>query len=97
MAVLFKAQLARLTEVKPDDVCIRIDAAFSKAAVAVWGFDLAKLNGDLGEIVLTFDHRLNRLRAFSFLDVDFSTIASIAKAVVDLFTSVPTDVNKDGA
>jgi hypothetical protein len=92
--VLFKSQLAKLAEVNNEDICIRIEAAFSKAAVAVWGFDVASLNGELGEIVITFDRRMNRLRAFSFLDVDFSTIGSIAKAVVDLFTSVPTNVNK---
>jgi hypothetical protein len=94
MAVLFKTQLARLAEVKDQDICIRIEAAFCKAAVAVWGLDIAKLNGELGEFVITFDRRMNRLRAFSFLDVDLSAIGSIAKAVVDLFTSVPTDVNK---
>lgn len=93
MAVLFKSQLAGLAEVKDEDICIRIEAAFSKAAVAVWGFDVASLNGDLGEIVITFDRRMNRLRAFSFLDVDFTTIGSIAKAVLDLFISAPTDVN----
>ncbi len=94
MALLFEKQLARLDEVKDHDICIRIEAAFCKAAVAVWGFDIAKLNGELGEFVITFDRRMNRLRAFSFLDVDLSTIGSIARAVVDLFTSAPTDVNK---
>lgn len=94
LKAMYEQYLQQLNQVGDDHICIRIEAAFSKAAVAVWGFDLAKLNGDLGEIVLTFDRRMNRLRAFSFLDVDFSVVGGIAKAIVDLFTSVPTNVNK---
>ncbi|MEO8061947.1 MAG: alkaline phosphatase family protein [Pseudomonadota bacterium] len=94
LAFTFKKQIERLALVKPDDVCIRIEAGFCKAAVAVWGFDIAKLDGDIGEIVLCFDHGFYNLRPFSFLDVDFSTLGSIARAVIDIFTSVPTNVNK---
>lgn len=94
MHQFFKRQLESLALVQPDDVCIRIEAGFCKAAVAVWGFDIAKLDGDIGEIVLCFDHGFYNLRPFSFLDVDFSTLGSIAKAVIDIFTSVPTNVNK---
>lgn len=94
VAMFFKSQLTRLTEVQPDDVCIRIQAAFSDASLSVWGFDVASLRGELGELILAFDHRLGRLRAFSFLDVDFSALASIALPIVRLFTEVPKDVNK---
>lgn len=91
LAALFPSQSQRLREVEDDFVCIRIDAAFSKSAVAVWGFDVGQLRGEFGELMFAFDRRLNRLRAFSFVDVDFSTLGAVAKAFVSLIAS--TDVN----
>ena len=93
-AVFFKSRLARLAEVQDDFVCIRIDAGFSKAAVSIWGFELAKLNGELGEMFLAFDHRMNRLRCFCFFDVNLSAVVSIARDIVDLFADVPDSVNE---
>ena len=93
-AVFFKGRLARLAEVQNDFVCIRIDAGFSKAAVSIWGFELAKLNGELGEMFLAFDHRMNRLRCFCFFDVNLSAVVSIARDIVDLFADVPDSVNE---
>lgn len=94
VALLFKSQLTSLSEVQPDDVCVRIEAAFTDASLSVWGFDVASLRGELGEIFLAFDHGLNRLRPFAFLDVDFSTLAALALDFLNIFTEVPKDVNK---
>ncbi len=93
----FKDQVQRLAQVQPDDVCIRIQAAFSDASISVWGFDVASLDGELGELILTFSHRFDRLLPFSFLDIKLSTLAStlsIALPLIRLFKEVPTDVNK---
>jgi len=93
-ALLFKRQLKRLADVQPDDICIRIQAAFTDASVSVWGFDVASLRGDLGELILAFDHNLRTLRPFCFLDVDFSTVAEIVGDIIGIFTTVLPDVNK---
>ena len=93
----FKDQVERLKQVQPDDVCIRIQAAFSDASVSVWGFDVASLDGELGEIILVFSHRFDRLLPFSFVDIKLSTLAStlaITLPFIRLFKEVPTDVNK---
>jgi hypothetical protein len=90
----FESELERLSMVKPDDVCIRIQAAFTDASVSVWGFDVASLRGEAGELILAFDHRARTLRPFAFLDVDFSALASIALDIIGLFTEVPSDVNE---
>jgi prepilin-type processing-associated H-X9-DG protein len=71
VAFFFKKQLERLAEVKDDFVCIRIQAQFTDASLSVWGFDVASLNGELGELVLAFDYRMERC-AFSA----FSTSSS---------------------
>jgi phospholipase C len=92
--LFFASQLVRLSQVQPDDVCIRIQAAFTDASVSVWGFDVASLRGELGELILAFDHRAQTLRPFSFLDVDFTTIGSIAWPIVAHFKEVPSDVNQ---
>ena len=93
LAQFYSEQLARLAEVQNDFVCIRIEAGFSKTAVSVWGFELAKLNGELGEMFLAFDQRLNRLRTFCFFDVELSAVVSIARDIIDLFTDVPKSAN----
>lgn len=90
----FGSQLVRLASVKPDDVCIRIQAGFTDASVSVWGFDVASLRGEFGELILAFDHRVQTLRPFAFLDIDLTTLASFALPVVRLFKEVPKDVNK---
>jgi phospholipase C len=93
--LFFHSQLERLAYVQPDDVCIRIQAAFTDATVSVSGFDLASLRGELGELILAFDHRAEILRPFAFLDVDYTTIASIALPIYRLFKDdVPKDWNK---
>ena len=93
VATIFKSKLLRLSQVQPDFVCIRIQAAFTDASVQVWGFDVASLRGELGEIILAFDRSLTRLLPFSFLDVDFTLLANIALPVVRLFKEVPSNVN----
>ena len=93
LARFYGDQLTRLAEVQNDFVCIRIEAGFSKTAVSIWGFDLAKLNGEIGEMFLAFDQRLNRLRCFCFFDVDLSAVVSIVRDIVDLFADVPKSVN----
>jgi phospholipase C len=92
-ATLFKSRFLRLAMVQPDYVCIRIQAAFSNASVSVSGFDVASLRGELGEFIIAFDRTLTRVLPFSFLDVRFSTLASIAIEIISLFTEVPTNVN----
>ena len=92
-AVLFKPRYLRLAQVQADYVCIRIQAAFTDASVSVSGFDVAELRGELGEFIIAFDKHLTRVVPFSFLDVDFSLLASIAIQIVDLFTEVPSSVN----
>ena len=92
-ATLFKSRFLRLSQVQSDYVCIRIQAAFSNASVSVSGFDVASLRGDLGEFIIAFDRTLTRVLPFSFLDVKFSTLASIAIEIVSLFTEVPSNVN----
>jgi phospholipase C len=92
-AVLFKSRFLRLGLVQPDYVCIRIQAAFSNASVSVSGFDVASLRGELGEFIIAFDRTLTRVLPFSFLDVKFSTLASIAIDIINLFTEVPSNVN----
>jgi len=92
-ATLFKSRFLRLGLVQPDYVCIRIQAAFSDASVSVSGFDVASLRGELGEFIIAFDRTLTRVLPFSFLDVKFSTLASIAIDIINLFTEVPSNVN----
>ena len=94
LARFFQDQLTRLSEVQNDFVCIRIEAGFSKTAVSIWGFDLAKLNGEIGEMFLAFDQRLNRLRCFAFFDVDLTVVGSIARDILDLFAEVPDNANE---
>jgi phospholipase C len=84
VAVFFGSQLKRLLLVQPDDICIRFQAAFIGASVSVWGFDAASLRGGLGEFILAFDQRLHALRPFSFLDVDFTTLAEIGGELAKL-------------
>ena len=93
VATMFKSKLLRLSQVQPDFVCIRIQAAFTDASVQVWGFDVASLRGELGEIIIAFDRSLTRLLPFAFLDVDFTLLATIALPVVQLFKKVPSNVN----
>jgi Phosphoesterase family len=94
----FKRQVERLKLVQPDDVCLRIQAQFADASVSVWGFDMAELDGELGELIFVFSHRFDRLLPFSFLDIKFSALASAIKAIVlpiwRIFTEVSLDVNK---
>ncbi len=90
---MFKSRFLRLSQVQPDYVCIRIQAAFSDASVSVSGFDVASLRGELGEFIIAFDRTLTRVLPFSFLDVKFSTVARIFISIIDLFTEVPSNVN----
>lgn len=94
MKFFFQSQLDRLAQVQPDDVCIRMQAAFSDASLSVWGFDVASLDGEAGEIILAFDHRMERLRPFSFLDIELTALGSLALPVVRLFKEVPYPVNE---
>jgi phospholipase C len=94
VATLFKSELARLAQVQPDYVCIRIQAAFTNASVSVWGFDVASLRGELGELIIAFDRNLTRLLPFCFLDVQFSKLAGFVLSIVRIFTEVQADVNK---
>src|SRR5262245_24956277 len=71
-----------------------MEAGFTKALVSVWGLDLAALDGDFGELFLTFDRNMNRLHAFAFFDIDFTLVGALAKPFIDLFTSIPTNANK---
>jgi len=94
----FKSQLDRLALVQPDDVCIRIQAAFTDASLSVYGFDAASLDGDAGELILVFGHGVDRLLAFSFLDIKLTDLASIADALVFVLSlgvmELVPDVNK---
>ena len=94
VAFRFGGGLGRLPQVQDDDVCIRIQAAFSNASVSAYGFDVASLRGELGEFILAFDHNLQSMRGFSFLDVDFSDLAEFALDVARVFTEVPESVNE---
>lgn len=91
---IFSKQIERLAQVQPDDVCLRIQAGFSDATFSVYGFDVATLDGEAGEIYLAFDRNIHRMRPFSFLDVELTTLGSIFAPIVALFKEVPSDVNK---
>lgn len=90
----YPKQIESLTHVKPDDVCIRIQAAFTNASVSVWGFDVASLRGELGEIIFAFDHGMYTLRPFSFLDVHFTPLATSTELIWQHFTEIPRNVNQ---
>jgi phospholipase C len=94
VALRFKPELQRLSQVQPDFVCIRIQAAFTNASVSVWGFDVASLRGELGELVIAFDRTLTRLLPFCFLDVKFSRLAGFLLSIARIFTEVQADVNR---
>jgi len=91
---LFESELEKLGGVDSSDVCIRIQAAFTDASVSVHGFDVASLRGELGEVLIAFDHRLETLRPLAFFDVDFSTAVDLLAGIAGIFTEVSTDVNK---
>ena len=93
VATFFKSELARLAQVQPDYVCIRIQAAFTNASVSVWGFDVASLRGELGELIIAFDRNLTRLLPFCFLDVKFSKLVGVLLSIARIFTEVQADVN----
>ncbi len=94
MAFFFQSQLDRLAQIQPDEVCIRMQAAFSDATLSVYGLDVLSLDGEAGEIFFAFDHAMERLRPFSFLDIEFTALASLLLPIVRLFKEVPGDVNK---
>jgi phospholipase C len=94
VATFFKSQLERLAQVHPDFACIRIQAAFTNASVSVWGFDVASLRGELGELVIAFDRNLTRFLPFCFLDVKFSKLAGFLLSIARIFTEVQADVNE---
>ena len=94
VALRFKSQLERLAQVQLDFVCIRIQAAFTNASVSVWGFDVASLRGELGELIIAVDRNMTRLLPFCFLDVEFSKLAGFLLSIARIFTEVQADVNK---
>ncbi len=81
-----------LPRVQDGDIAIRIQAAFDKASATVHGFDVARLNGDFGEIFLVVTRNFTELMPISFIDVDFSTLASWAISLAGLFTEVDKDI-----
>lgn len=83
-----------LNRVQNNDIAIRIQAAFDRASFSAYGFDVAELDGDFGELFLAFNRNLTELSPVSFLDVDFSQLAATLIALVSLFTEVNTDVNQ---
>lgn len=82
----------KLKPIQDDDITIRIQAGFANSNASVFGFEIARLNGELGEMYLSFSHSLKQMRVFPFFDVDFSTLADIVLSIASLFTEVKDDI-----
>jgi Phosphoesterase family len=82
----------QLAQVQDDDVAIRIQAAFDNASASVFGFDVGKLTGDLGELFLVFDKGLMRFTPVTFLNVNFSAVVDFVFPIIAYFAEVNHDV-----
>jgi phospholipase C len=78
--------------VRDDDIALRIQAAFSRVNASVLGFEVARLDGEFGEIFLAFNRSLTELTPAAFVKVDFSTLADWAIDIASLFTEIDHDV-----
>ena len=81
-----------IDRVRDDDIALRIQAAFTRTDASVLGFEIARLDGEFGELFLAFNRPLTELTPAVFLKVDFSTLADWAIAIAGLFVEIDRDV-----
>jgi len=82
----------RLSRVQDTDIAIRIQAAFDNASATAYGLDVGRLNGEFGQLFLSFNRNLTELSPAAFLDVDFSTLADWLISLASLFTEIDHDI-----
>jgi phospholipase C len=81
-----------LNHVADDHIAIRVQAAFQNASASAYGFDVARLDGEFGELVFSFNYSLTEMWPGSFIDVDFSTLADWVISIASLFSEVDHDI-----
>jgi phospholipase C len=91
---------SQFTQVKPDDIALRIQAAFDKPIditfdAVITELDVAHLNGEIGEVWLAFNAQLTQLTPLSHIAIDFSTLSGVALSVASVFTDINHHVVDD--